>query len=72
VATALPEAEKLGSLVRIGRNKLEFLHHLESILSSSSTGPQVSISNAMDKESWDDKVEELSRIFMEVSRVSVA
>jgi len=72
VATALPEAEKLGSLVRIGRNTLEFLHHLESILSSSSTGPQVSISNAMDKESWDDKVEELSRIFMEVSRVSVA
>jgi glycosyltransferase involved in cell wall biosynthesis len=66
VATALPEAEKLGSLVRIGRNRLQFLHHLESILTSTGTGPQMSISNAMEKESWDEKVEELSRLFTEI------
>jgi glycosyltransferase involved in cell wall biosynthesis len=63
VATAIPEAEKLGHVLRIARNNAEFLAQIESILSSGKTGPQLAISNQMDSESWDHKVEELSRIY---------
>ena len=67
VASAIPEAEKLSGLVRIGRSKQDFLQALDAIVSSGKTGPQLAISNRMNSESWDEKVEELSRIFLNVA-----
>jgi len=66
VSSAIPEAEKLQAVVRIGRDKSDFLNQLESIVDSGNTGPQISISRQMDTESWDEKVEELSRIFTDI------
>ena len=40
VSSAIPEAEKLGGHVRIGRNKQDFLDALNAILSSGTTGPR--------------------------------
>jgi glycosyltransferase involved in cell wall biosynthesis len=62
ISSAIPEASRLKHLIRIGRNKFEFLHHLDAILQSRSTGPQMRISSQMDAESWDQKVEELSQV----------
>jgi hypothetical protein len=62
VATAIPEAEKLSGMLRIGRGRFEFLSELQKIIDSGQTGPQLSISRKMDSESWDRKVEELSEI----------
>jgi glycosyltransferase involved in cell wall biosynthesis len=64
VSSAIPEAEKLNHVVRTGRNCAEFLELIESIIDSNKTGPQMSISQQMDCESWDAKVEELSTIVM--------
>jgi glycosyltransferase involved in cell wall biosynthesis len=63
VASAIPEAEKLQHALKVGRNKLDFLDQLQTIVKSGNTGPQMPISRQMDCESWDEKVEELSRIF---------
>ena len=62
VSTAVPEAARLNHIVRMARNKIEFLDHVTAILESGRTGPQMSISSQMDPESWDRKVEELSQI----------
>jgi glycosyltransferase involved in cell wall biosynthesis len=62
VSTAIPEAEKLGQHVRIGRNREEFLHHLNTLVESGNLGAQLSISHSMDNETWDQKVEEMSWI----------
>jgi glycosyltransferase involved in cell wall biosynthesis len=62
VSSAIPEACRLKHLVRIGRNKLEFLNHVNGILESGHTGPQMRISSQMDVESWDRKVEELGQV----------
>jgi len=62
ISSAIPEAEKLKHLIRIGRDKHEFLNHMNAILSGGDTGPQLRISSHMDSESWDHKVEELSKI----------
>jgi len=67
VATALPEAERLSNVLRIGRDQEGFLAELETIITGGS-GPQLSISRQMDGESWDEKVEQLSRIFVDSSR----
>ncbi|HMF01644.1 MAG TPA: glycosyltransferase, partial [Terriglobia bacterium] len=66
VSSALPEAEKLQHSVRIGRNQAQFLELIQNIIDSRQTGPQLSISQHMDSESWDAKVEELSRIVMRI------
>jgi len=66
VSSALPEAEKLRDILHIGRNQAHFLELIQKIIDSGKTGPQMSISQHMDSESWDAKVEELSRIVMEV------
>ncbi len=63
VSAAIPEAEKLAHVLRIGRNKLDFLEQIQAIVDSGKTGPQMSISRQMDGESWDEKVEQLSHIF---------
>ena len=62
VSTAIPEAERLRHLIRIGGNKLEFLDEMNAVLSSGQTGPRLEVSQQMDAESWDEKVEELSQI----------
>lgn len=65
VSAAIPEAEKLSAALRIGRDKNSWLTELQEIIKSGKTGPQLAISRKMDVESWDEKVEQLSRIFTE-------
>ncbi len=65
VSTALPEAERIGGYLRVGKSDDDFLYQVESLLAertNGSGGPQLAISRSMDNESWDAKVEELSRI----------
>lgn len=62
VSTAIPEAERLGSLIRIGHTREEFLQHLDDLLAQGQCGPRLAISRQMDCESWDSKVAELSRL----------
>lgn len=62
VSTAIPEVQRFGSLVQIGRDHEEFVNHLEQILRSGKSGPRMEVSRRMDGESWDDKVEEMSRV----------
>ena len=64
VSTAIPEVEKLGGTVRIARNHIAFLTELQNVITLGQLGPQLSISQRMDIESWDEKVEELSRVFL--------
>ena len=66
VATALPEAERMKAVLHVARDKSEFLRQLDSIIESGKTGPQMKISETMECESWDHKVEELSRIFLQI------
>ena len=69
ICSAIPEAERLKHVMRIGRNRSEFLHHIDTILRSGQTGPQMAISSQMDPESWDQKVEQMCQI---VSRAGEA
>jgi hypothetical protein len=66
VATALPEAERMKAVLHVARDKSDFLRRLDSIIESGKTGPQLKISETMECESWDHKVEELSRIFLQI------
>jgi len=70
VAAAIPEAEKLSAHLRVARNSSEFLHHIQTIVDGGLTGPQLAISQKMDAESWDAKVEQLSRIFLGLGKAS--
>jgi glycosyltransferase involved in cell wall biosynthesis len=62
LSTAIPEVERLGRLVRIGATASDFVLHLDELLSRNATGPSMEISREMDSESWDEKVEQMSRI----------
>jgi glycosyltransferase involved in cell wall biosynthesis len=62
VSSAIPEADKLRNVLRVARNHEDFLAALQQIVDSGKTGPQIAISEQMDSESWDAKVEELTRI----------
>ncbi len=64
VSTDIPEAARLGNLVRIGDNRENFLRQIEAILAGGQTGPHLSISRAMDSESWESRVAEMSRLVM--------
>jgi hypothetical protein len=64
VSSAIPEAEKLSHVLHIGRNKPDFLNQIQKILDGGRVGPQMPISDQMDRESWDEKVEQLSGIFL--------
>src|SRR5262249_50286624 len=64
VSTAIPEAEKLNHVLYTGRSQSHFLELVQLIIDSNRTGPQTSISQQMDSESWDAKVEELSTIVL--------
>ena len=72
VSSAIPEAEKLGHILRIARNKIDFLNQIQKILDSGIVGPRMSISEQMDGDSWDEKVEQLSGIFMELKQNKAA
>lgn len=62
VATAIPEAERLAPLVRVGRDPDHFLAQMDEVLASGAAGPREAISRAMDTESWDCKVAEMEAI----------
>jgi glycosyltransferase involved in cell wall biosynthesis len=62
VATPLPEVLKLNSLVRMARTPGEFLDQIEALLNEGRRGPDPAVSVLMERESWDQKVEELSAI----------
>ena len=59
VSTAIPEAERLGSLIRIANDAEEFLRHLDDCLKRNPSGPHLSASSAMNEETWDEKVREM-------------
>jgi len=67
VATPLPEVVKLDSLLRTARTQEEFLDQIEAYLKEGQRGPNLEVSRMMEPESWDEKVEELSRIITDVS-----
>lgn len=60
VATPLPEIMKLNSLVRMARTPDEFLVQVETLLKQGKRGPDPAVSVLMERESWDQKLEELS------------
>jgi glycosyltransferase involved in cell wall biosynthesis len=62
VATPLPEVLKLNGLVRLARTPGEFLDRIEGLLKEGRRGPDPAVSILMERESWDQKVEELSGI----------
>ncbi|MGD0132897.1 MAG: glycosyltransferase [Bryobacteraceae bacterium] len=62
VATPLPEVQKLGHLVHMARSPAEYLTQLEILLEAGDHGPSLARSLAMDAESWDGKVEQLSTL----------
>ncbi len=67
VSTPIPEAARLGNLVRIGTGPEEFLGQIEDLLAQGRRGPSLSVSRALDSESWDSKVAELSRLIAKVT-----
>jgi glycosyltransferase involved in cell wall biosynthesis len=62
VATPLPEVLKLEALVRMARTPAEFLEQVEGLLNEGKRGPDPAVSVLMERESWDQKVEDLSGI----------
>lgn len=62
VATAIPEAQGLGTLLRVAHSSAHFLDQIQELLAEGRRGPQLSVSQAMDSESWDAKVEDLSQV----------
>jgi glycosyltransferase involved in cell wall biosynthesis len=60
VATPLPEVLKLSALVRLATTPAEFLNQIEDLLSQGKRGPNPAVSFLMERESWDQKVEDLS------------
>jgi glycosyltransferase involved in cell wall biosynthesis len=68
VASDIPETRRLAPLAHIATNEEDYRRAIEGILASGRTGPQPEISQAMDRESWDEKVSELSRIVDRIQR----
>ena len=68
VSSAIPEAKRLNHALHIARTNDEWLDVIQRLLASGQTGPQIRISERMDRESWDAKVEELSRIVSTLKR----
>jgi hypothetical protein len=67
VATPLPEVVRLNGLLRTARTQEEFLDQIEAYLNEGKRGPNLEVSRLMEPETWDEKVEELSRIITDVS-----
>jgi glycosyltransferase involved in cell wall biosynthesis len=62
VATPLPEVKRLGRLIRTATTGEEFLAEIDKLLVEGRRGPSPEASRAMQAESWDAKVEELSSL----------
>lgn len=62
VATPLPEVLKLSAFVRLAPTPREYLQQIEALLAEGRRGPDPAVSRLMERESWDEKVEELSDI----------
>lgn len=67
VATPLPEVTKLGGLVRLATSPEEFLKQCDALLEAGRRGPDLSVSRQMDAESWDGKVEVLSKLIQSLA-----
>lgn len=65
VSSDLPEVRSLGGDIRIAADHAEFISQVEQIIHHEKTGPSAERSQTMEKESWDDKVELLSRFLEE-------
>lgn len=61
VSSDLPEVRSLGGDVRIAADHETFMAQVAQLLDQEKTGPSEERSKTMEKESWDDKVELLSR-----------
>jgi glycosyltransferase involved in cell wall biosynthesis len=72
VSSAIPEAEKLRHVLHVAPAHADFLAIIDRLIASEKTGPQLAISEQMDSESWDAKVEEFSRILMTLNRKKAA
>jgi hypothetical protein len=72
VSSAIPEAAKLQNVLSIARNHGEFLSAIQHFIDCGITGPQLSISKQMECESWDAKVDELTRILAQLDRTKAA
>lgn len=68
VATPIPEVERLGELVRLGRDAAETVTRIEEYLAAGRRGPDLETSKRMDAESWDEKVRRLGEIVEETGR----
>jgi len=66
VATPLPEVVRLNGLLRTASTQEEFLGQIEALLNEGRRGPSLAVSRLMEPESWDEKVEQLSRIIADV------
>jgi glycosyltransferase involved in cell wall biosynthesis len=65
VATAIPEAQRLQGLVRVAQSSCDFLEQIEAALRNGA-GPRPSISQTMESETWDAKVDQICRIVKRV------
>src|SRR5262245_46715072 len=72
VSSAIPEAEKLRHTLHIAHTPPQFLERIQQIIDSGHVGPRIGVSRQMDAESWDAKVEELSRIVSNLNNQSLA
>jgi glycosyltransferase involved in cell wall biosynthesis len=72
VSSPLPEAEGLKPLVQLARSQSEFLKRIEGVIDSRDAGPHIEVSRRMDSESWDEKVEQLSRIVAGLQQTKAA
>jgi len=68
VASDIPEIRRVGGDAHICADAGQYLTTIERLVASGQTGPQLSISHTMDRESWDEKVAELSRVIERLER----
>jgi glycosyltransferase involved in cell wall biosynthesis len=67
VSTDIPEARRLGNLIRIGNSNETILAEIDRLLAEGKRGPSLATSLAVDSESWDSKVGELTELVERVS-----
>jgi glycosyltransferase involved in cell wall biosynthesis len=67
VSTPIPEVRELEPLVQIGCSCAEFIDHLECALLEEESGTRLAVSLEMDRESWDERVEEMSRAIVRIA-----
>jgi len=68
VATPLPEVRKLEGKIRLASTPQEYLTQIEALLAAGDRGPRLHVSQGMDHESWEERVERLSALVERFSR----